>query len=339
MVCKQSAIEEESKPTTTETMPAEKAEDVLDTLEEIKSALEPVTKHLDQEKFNELLFRCVTCKRFAHYSHLAVKGEDYSSLQVAKYYQENNAWQCAECVSYVFPVDKILAWRPYPADASDAYTNSNEIPEYKTNLQREYLVKWIGRSYRRTQWVSHLWLLSTHQQKLRNFYRVGSGVELTRTISEEDSRETSMDIGLFTADNSRQTSVDIETTTILNPVPPPALVDADRRIPLLWTTVDCILDILLWNPRKLSRQKSKSQRKKAAIVESNSSDSDVTASPSAQANFDAAFDNGEEPSQDYTESVYEFENRLGRKLEVSDVKNVVWAFIKWGDLPYDEGEF
>jgi chromodomain-helicase-DNA-binding protein 4 len=104
----------------------------------------------------QLLFRCFTCKRLAHYAHLPNPfSEDASPVELAQYYQENE-WDCGDCLSFVFAVDKILAWRPYPSNAIEAPRPDDEPPNIKSQLPREYLVKWVGRSYRRVQWVPHL---------------------------------------------------------------------------------------------------------------------------------------------------------------------------------------
>lgn len=97
-----------------------------------------------------LLFRCVTCLRPAHYEHLAPLQADEDTrmppARLALEYQEFH-WQCKDCHSWTSNVDKILAWRPYPADAKEPEYAPGEVPPIKDALPREYLVKWEDRSY------------------------------------------------------------------------------------------------------------------------------------------------------------------------------------------------
>ncbi|KAJ7793929.1 hypothetical protein B0H14DRAFT_3159356 [Mycena olivaceomarginata] len=162
-----------------------------------------------------------------------------------------NSWLCADCSSFRFDLDKILAWRPYPANAIELPRKSDEPPHYKTPLPREYLVKWVDRSYRRTQWVPHMWLVSTNVAKLENFLADGSKVELL----DEPINETTAD-----EDNPAQFQVVVESRgSSVKPGgaqkavaarPQDSVPDAERRIPPAWKTVDRVLDLLLWRPQK-----------------------------------------------------------------------------------------
>ena len=62
----------------------------------------------------------------------------------------------------------------------------------------------------------------------------------------------------------------------------------------------------------------------------------VSVREAIQKEFDNAFELGIEPSGDFDEGINEFEKRTGRKLQDNDADKIVWAFIKWDDLPYDE---
>jgi len=101
------------------------------------------------DSVSQLLFRCSTCKRPAHYAHLPQEGGDIVST--ALYYQSTAAWQCADCFSFDYDLDKILAWRPYPPDAVEPALQDNDGPDYMASLPREYLVKWDDRGYKRAQ--------------------------------------------------------------------------------------------------------------------------------------------------------------------------------------------
>ncbi|KAF9479710.1 hypothetical protein BDN70DRAFT_878461 [Pholiota conissans] len=284
----------------------------------------------------ELLFRCFTCKRLAHYRHLSLppnQGGDFDLRDIAAHYQHAKNWLCPDCSSFGYGLDKIIAWRPYPANAKEPALGWREIPDYKSLLPREYLVKWAGRSYRRIQWVPHMWLVSTNLAKLKNFISGGTKVELLKEpveLQEDkmDIDEPGRDILFDNAEESRPPSVKPgeELTTH------DALPDAERRIPIPWKTVDRILDVLLWRPpAKTKKSAPQTKRKKtiAIISEDEGSDDNKSRRPPVQ-----IFEKGEQPPSHSTETIDEWESH--DLLTKDDVDSVVWAFIKWDGLNYDE---
>ena len=58
----------------------------------------------------ELLFRCFTCKRLAHYAHLPIPdGYDQDdTAEIAGYYQDDTKWKCADCFALIYMVEHIL---------------------------------------------------------------------------------------------------------------------------------------------------------------------------------------------------------------------------------------
>ncbi|KAK0478320.1 SNF2 family DNA-dependent ATPase [Armillaria novae-zelandiae] len=254
----------------------------------------------------ELRFRCFTCKRLSHYDHLP---------KLPNYTTDTRNWLCHDCASFTYPLDKILAWRPYPVNAVEPPRSASEPPNYKSPLPREYLVKWEERSYRRLNWVPHMWLLSTHPSKLRNFLTGGSKVELLAASRKPIEVEEPASI-FEDADQSRASSL-----------PQDAMLDAESRIPREWTTVDRILDLRLWRskPRKTV---SKGKRKSRKVVNSDFG-----------LDYDAAFSNGEQPDDSMIETVEDWESRTGHEFTTDNAELVVWAFIKWEDLGYDEASW
>ena len=281
----------------------------------------------------ELLFRCFTCKRLAHYSHLPTPPmlePDCSVADIAEHYQKMKSWLCADCSSFRYGVDKILAWRPYPPDAVEAAIGLEAIPNYKTQLPREYLIKWSGRSYRRVQWVPHMWLVSTNPSKLKNFISGGSKVDLLPEPA--DAMEVDAEpISLFENDpESLGGSLNASGDTVKTWLS--ALPDAERKIPLPWKNVDRVLDIVLWRP-KTSKQGS---RRTGSKILSEGDDNDSSNEDDERIHLsNLIFDQGEEPPAHLTETVKEWETH--GNLEKSDIDHVVWAFIKWEELGYDEG--
>lgn len=288
----------------------------------------------------ELLFRCFTCKRLAHYAHLPTPPmlePDSGVADIAEHYQQMKSWLCADCSSFRYGLDKILAWRPYPADAVETSTDPKGIPNYKAQLPREYLVKWSGRSYRRVQWVPHMWLVSTNPSKLKNFISGGSKVELLQepTVVDDALEADAEPITLFEHEpESRGTSVKASDDTIKTWLS--ALPDAERRIPLPWKDIDRVLDVVLWRPttlKKVPRRKGR-QMPSGSDEEEREGSGDVDDERVRLSNL--VFDQGEEPPAHLTETVKEWETH--DNLEKSDIDHVVWAFIKWDELGYDEGK-
>jgi chromodomain-helicase-DNA-binding protein 4 len=284
----------------------------------------------------ELLFRCFTCKRLAHYSHLPTPPmlePDCSVADIAEHFQQMKSWLCADCSSFKYGVDKILAWRPYPANAVEA--SAEGIPNYKAQLPREYLIKWSGRSYRRVQWVPHMWLVSTNPSRLKNFISGGSKVELlAEPAVDQDAVEVDAGpITLFENEpDSRGGSVKASDDTVKTWLS--ALPDAERRIPLPWKNVDRVLDIVLWRPKRL---KQASYRKGRRILSKGDDEEESSNEDDERIHFsNLIFDRGEEPPAHLTETVKEWETHSA--LENSDIEHVVWAFIKWEELGYDEGK-
>jgi hypothetical protein len=286
----------------------------------------------------ELLFRCFTCKRLAHYAHLPTPfslDDDSTLPEVAEHYQQAKSWLCADCSSYKYGLDKILAWRPYPPNAHEPSPATAAAFNYKTPLPREYLVKWTGRSYRRVEWVPHMWLVSTNQAKLKNFISGGPKVDLLKKPAKPEGADMEIDILapinlLEQKSDSRGSSVKAEsqTSSTLG-----ALPDAEQRIPRTWKTVDRVLDVLLWRP---TPAKSVSQRKRKKVIAVSSDEEQDQQTADARTRALAVLERGEEPPSDLTETLEEWLSH--DDLKKTDIDQVVWAFIKWDELGYDESK-
>ena len=306
----------------------------------------------------ELLFRCKACKRPAHYTHLPQpeSGADLTLAELAHYYQTEHDWECTDCISYVHTLDKILAWRPYPLDAVEQ-GDPSYFPNHKAPLPREYLVKWVGKSYRRLQWVPHMWLASTYSTKLKNFLVSGPKVQLLDSPDGPEGGKIQHNLAmtelvkgsdssfLVAMDNSRDPSV--QPASEEEEGPPTALPDAENRIPLAWRTIDRVLDVRLWDPvgpKRLRREKkAKALRRRRTgrqkrLESDDEDDMDISNENDAQAEAQliAARELGEEPSEDFLETVDQWEQRTGKTFSSEEAELVVWAFMKWIDLAYEE---
>lgn len=263
----------------------------------------------------ELFFRCITCKRLSHYEHLPPPdhsdGSDWDALSLAKHYSDD--WLCGDCASFTYKVEKIIAWRPSPEGAAQP-----DEPNYRDALPREYLIKWKDRSYRRVTWVPHMWILATHGQMLRNF-TLGTGPKVTlmeRPVLEEvQDPEPTAPVG-----DTRDSAPPVTFGDVIEDAPLPtvdegpaeAIPDAHLRIPSAWKTVDRVLDILLWRPKKGGDDETVEHQRKIAS------------------------EFGEQPGDDYVLSLDSWERARKNDLAEEDIHHVAYAFFKWNDLGYEE---
>ena len=249
---------------------------------------------------------------------------------IAGYYQRDQDWSCSDCVSFVYRVEKILAWRSYPPNAIQPELPLGESIGTKMQLPREYLVKWQDRSYRRVQWVPHGWLASVHAPLLRSFLTNGPRVDLLDHAVREDQIANAVSEGGI--GGSSKESDDSRPETRSERATLSAISDAERRIPPAWKTVDRVLDVLMWSPDK---QMSKASKKKAKMT---SVDVDRPSDPEVQKEWNEVFESGEEPSARNTRTLDEWEAEKEDDLSIEDIDRVIWAFVKWDDLGYDEGK-
>lgn len=291
--------------------------------------------HTELQPSRELIFRCFSCRRLAHYRHLPnPPNVDWEDADLATYYQEETGWRCGDCFSYVYPLDKILAWRPYPPDVVE-HTTANP-PDPKAPLPREYLVKWADRSYRRTQWVPHMWLVSTNLSKLKHFLAKGSKVHL---LEEPVSDETAMNVDEPARIDKQPipfepgADLDLEPHSSANPnhVSLGPLPDAERRIPPAWKTIDRILDVRFWK----SSSSTKGRHKKKSVIRDQLDD--LHLSPEQQ--LERAHAEGEQPDESLMEEVEDWLSRTEQDLSAEHIDDIIWVFVKWEDLGYDEGQY
>lgn len=292
----------------------------------------------------ELLFRCLTCKRLAHYSHLPIPSSLPKSTplpQIAEYYHFDTTWLCADCHSYRYPMDKIIAWRPYPPDALEpSRPTQNQAMNYKEHLPREYLVKWQDRSYRRLNWVPHMWIVSTNLSRLKNFLNSGTKVDLlnepVQDGVEKEEKEKDIEFEVGVGESADDGGLEQSRASSVKPSVRDALPDAERYIPPAWKTVDRVLDVVVWKKKSLS--KSKHAKKKQVIT--TDEESEETGDEEEMKEFKRmVFEGGELNSLENTMTAEQWEEKTGETISMKLMERVVWVFIKWDDLGYDEGMF
>jgi len=334
MGCMEAAV----KPATDATPPPPPVKDgediiMVDGTQEAESNIQnPVA--LSSTPSRELLFRCLTCKRLAHYSHLPIPPSLQKSTplpQIAEYYQSSTAWLCADCHSYRYPLDKIIAWRPYPPDALEP-SRKDQVPNYKEHLPREYLVKWQDRSYRRLNWVPHMWIVSTNLSKLKNFLSDGTKIDLLGEPVQDgvdNEKENDLEFEVGARESAGDVGVEQSRAPPVGLGMRDALPDAERYIPPAWKTVDRILDVVIWAPKAKLSKKTKKQQ----IVTSDEEEDEEEMKEFKK----MVFEEGELNSLENTMTAEQWEERNGETISMGLMERVVWAFIKWDDLGYDEG--
>jgi hypothetical protein len=175
-----------------------------------------------------------------------------------------------------------------------------------------------------------MWLLSTSPGKLKHFVAGGTKVDLLEEPINDDKDamnvDNTEDLPIFekAVESSRSSSVKPDSTT---PSPSGPLPDAEKRIPLPWKTTHRVLDVLLWRPTKTGGSK----RAKRRVVEI-SEDEEVINQYANEKRM--TFEKGKEPPADLTQTADEWEER--KDLQMDDVREVAWAFIKWDELGYEE---
>ncbi|KAG9052818.1 hypothetical protein FS842_009210 [Serendipita sp. 407] len=303
--------------------------------EELTSGTKPAVQ--EDLTTTELLFRCTTCRRAAHYAHLPNpfdEGAPDSSLieDIAIHYQQTNLWNCGDCIKFNGSVDRILAWRPYPENAPILTAEEEETMGLKSPWPREYLVKWEGKSFRRTSWVPHGWLVSMSYAKLRHFLLHGSRVRLEHLRSTSDGGATGNE-----EDLARRRIYEEENG------PPLPNRRAQECIPEPWKQVEQVLDIRLFAPHKKLRRSGKRKNNGNQVIESSDEsaieeDKDAAILKKLNDARERSRDTGELVlGEDSTETPLARRRRNeGSLLEERDIDDVVWCYAKWGELEYQE---
>jgi chromodomain-helicase-DNA-binding protein 4 len=289
----------------------------------------------------QLIFRCVECKGAAHYAHLPSpfkkeNGDDPFLIDdIALHYQNEYQWRCDVCSDHDSTVDKIIAWRPYPPNAPLLTATEVEERSLKEPWPREYLVKWSNKSYRRTSWVPHLWLISTTYLKLRHFILHGPKVRLEhlRSVAEGDSprRNATQEEKI-----ARRKAFEDEDGP---PLPNPR---AEECIPDPWKRIEQVLDVRFLAPYKLNKRKGKGKR---VVESSDEHEEDEEAEEKISKALDALCERSRVSGvlfldKNALETPAERRQRKGGvQIEDEDIDDVVWCLTKWGELEYQEGQF
>ncbi|KAL7423006.1 hypothetical protein Q5752_002304 [Cryptotrichosporon argae] len=310
----------------------------------VKETIDPIgLTHADAEEPAPYLFRCIRCRQAAHYEHLKNPfhdDEEHTLNDIAEHYQTRSsagqAWFCHQCRDWQQTVDLVIAWRPCPPNAVEPPREEGELPRWKDNLPREYLVKWTGRGFRHLSWVPHPWMQATTQQKLKRFLEKGVLLDVVtnETLAAKGDVMAAPTIAAVLDDaepvverHGKKDAVKDEWEGH-GPAPDP---DAEANIPVAWSTIDRILDVMMFPPtKKTLKPKSANGRKTRILSES----PELEPAPLPE------YEDGVEPPIDQQMNIDDWERQSGRKLDEDDADEiaglVAWCYVKWDDLQYDQ---
>ena len=153
---------------------------------------DPVTK-VSEDLINNaenLLFRCIGCYRTWHFEHLPPRSksskspEDITKLREARLKEYTSSWQCNECSEVSHKVQGLVAWR---ATDRGSYKEGATVEELRED-EKEYLIKWEGRSYFACTWMPGGWVWGVTNAIMRKaFVRRDDGVNLLPKWTSEEA--------------------------------------------------------------------------------------------------------------------------------------------------------
>ncbi|KAJ7071197.1 SNF2 family N-terminal domain-containing protein [Mycena amicta] len=254
---------------------------------------------LKYDSFTALLFRCLVCKRLAHYEHLPVPPECHP---------EGPIGDIAGPLYFLLVVSRLLFLLNLLWNRTKYHITRRLSLE---NISSNGWADLFGGH----KWVPHMWLVSTNHAKLKNFLATGPKVELLEQPVGESEKASAEKYSI----PSRR-----RLETVVNQAGQQSL--RPGRQP------DRVMDIVLWRPRKTNKKKQKGKGKAMARIES---DEDDDMDEEAEMERAAVLD-GLEPSSVFSESLDEWESRTRDKFTMEHIDQVAWAFFKWNELTYDE---
>ncbi|TAQ90715.1 hypothetical protein B7494_g1003 [Chlorociboria aeruginascens] len=161
-------------------------------LREENDGTDPVTKVSDKliNNSDNILFRCVSCRRGYHLEHLPPltesfhTPEDVADLRDERLAEYKAAWECKECREMVSKVQTLVAWRPI---VGESYEKGQTIDMFRED-EKEYLVKWEEESYFKCSWMPGAWVWGVTAATMRKAFvkrEEASGDALPKWTFEE----------------------------------------------------------------------------------------------------------------------------------------------------------
>ena len=129
-----------------------------------------------------VMFRCLGCWRAFHFNHLPsrsqsfdIDGQDDGERAKQRFNEYSRDWRCTDCLDAPGKISTVIAWRPVDSE--------NYIPGVQAELvdedKKEYLIKWEGFSYFRTEWKPGPWVWGVASANTRkSFFRKEKGPKM-----------------------------------------------------------------------------------------------------------------------------------------------------------------
>lgn len=137
-----------------------------------------------------VLFRCTSCYRAYHFDHLPALSkssktlEDADDLRLVRLKEYSQRWQCKECQEIQAKVDALVAWRPVNRDT---YVAGQTLEDFGED-EKEYLIKWDGKSHFRCTWMPGAWVWGVTAAIMRKaFLNRDEGINLLPKWTSEEA--------------------------------------------------------------------------------------------------------------------------------------------------------
>ncbi|SPN97421.1 related to CHD1 - transcriptional regulator [Cephalotrichum gorgonifer] len=117
---------------------------------------------------DNVLFRCVGCRRPWHIEHLPTTRAADSDLKDVKDERLNEYsadFKCTDCSTMRSKIHALVAWRPTKTAPASNLTWSELSEDHK-----EYLIKWEGRSYYHCTWMPGAWVFGVASPIMRSAF-------------------------------------------------------------------------------------------------------------------------------------------------------------------------
>jgi chromodomain-helicase-DNA-binding protein 4 len=143
-------------------------------LREENGGKDPITP-VNPELLNNasiVLFRCTSCQRGFHFEHLPAFDEssetpsDIGELRNERFNEYSKSWNCKDCIDAPGKVQAMVAWRPANIESYNPGTACVMTPED----DKEYLIKWEGKSYFECTWMPGAWVYGITAAAMRSAF-------------------------------------------------------------------------------------------------------------------------------------------------------------------------
>ena len=158
-----------------------------------------------------VLFRCIECRRVSHFHHLPSKDARRSHvssesslehLSDERFAQYSRNWTCKDCTDAPSSVDTIIAWRP----TSESYVPGTVLDDINHD-ELEYLIKWKKLSLFNVTWMPGPWVWGVTAPVMRKAFSKREGANPPKMQTKDAVPEEALRIDII---------FDVEYTNVVN---------------------------------------------------------------------------------------------------------------------------